>query len=1171
MADKISNNIPWLEGLYDWYDDSAFNQWGRSMVDAATPYMQRPLTEQVQGAVRGGAQIANTAANTTLSGLAALGIAPKVGLDRATEMLKQRTDSTRTDFNPIIPAYNQPTGAAAEFMNSVGAASAPVAAAGPALGNLAFEATGSPLFATAAHTSPDAALMALGLRNPGTKGPRQYSVDELFPPERPRIPEQPKGPYGSYGTPKDLGAMRPQESGAVRIIGRNPDGTEIYERVENTVDPVRTLYASPAITVEGTKFGSPKTTKTADAVMESPIGEGLKRINRNAAPGDAWIKEFEKAGVTPAELRMSGIVDAVRGRDNVTREDIVNAYNDKQASVELWATGETVKPMEAGNETELRDIQSKISSEYNNVMEEISLFSNALPPEQSGAGRLQGARLYDKVVAATMNDSFTDDTRELFRTSYTAIPEDAFDSIVEKAQRSGEYRKKEAELEKVRSSAINHPAGRKRFAHSNQYLTGGELWQNRLSVQVPKKDYPGYNTRDLQNPDRIASQGGYHYTELETPESAHLLHMRTSGAPVMDVPTLFKDGEEYRPTATLINEYQSDPGQEYKPGRPNMFGGLRTTQGPDVAEKKAAAQAAYDAINAEMNDLENTLRDLRERGDGSVPRSWQHSLDNVSISTRTRLLADAGRLEGRLASPNEEGAANRRAVESLLNSGESIDYATPEEATAVRQYIEFMRPYDLKSGAYAEASDRRAAARTALAGLEQNYALHENMPLIQEKKERRNAMIMAAIDHAIRNGDEYAAVTSMRGQAESYYYSKVAPDEYTAKMWVGGGGEDSPAGNIYYNPQDGEFYNTAETDYNGRPRQLSQNAYNQLPADFRQELIDSAADYDEWRMEAIDELLPQLADDMERRYFSDERRYFDHSGQGHNYRSDAYDANYALWEEENPRPDREDFETVEEYDEAVSQWDTDADNYADEINDEMVITRDEDGEIVSSEQRREEAEMIAQNSIDNDHFDDDDLDQAHPEGPWYERASKSAKNYEPPAREAPEPMGPMPMEFDVPEELYGTDSMAQSMVKSGKHYRDDLTVETMQQALKGLGLNEEQIAEAFGSQELGVKGFSQSSARDTPFLPGRRMRMRTIKITPALLEAWDKETVGGLFGPGIISPRKAEKPQDAVSKPNPGKIIAAYKSGKLDQKTAASQLQSAGVPEERIGKMLGIQ
>lgn len=302
MVDKISNNLPWLEGLYNWYDDSAFNQWGRDLQkDVVNPLLlgaYRTATGDLTSGVneaKGIAQVAAGIPDALIMGAETAAMAPYAIKRGGLEGGVNAIDAIWRDGGPAGNLVEKLPGDSSAVMQGASTLFRPIAEAPKAAGEAIFEATGSPAAATAGETGTAALEMIFPTKNvrniivPGTgKRLNLYGADPALP--GPRPPINPMDPAGF-------------QKGAVRVL--DPDADTIRGMFEK---PARTL--SPIVSTN-TKGGPQGTLFPETPMMKSVIPEAISRLSQKYGekeiPAKTIADEFQRMGVKPEELDMFGL------------------------------------------------------------------------------------------------------------------------------------------------------------------------------------------------------------------------------------------------------------------------------------------------------------------------------------------------------------------------------------------------------------------------------------------------------------------------------------------------------------------------------------------------------------------------------------------------------------------------------------------------------------------------------------------------------------------------------------------------------------------------------------------------------------------------------------------------------------------------------------------------
>lgn len=1190
MADKNPSFAPWLDGLYDWYDSSAFNQWGRRMVDAAYPYMDRPLGEQVTGGLQALGQMGTQAANTAASGLGALATLPYAGVDKTVAALDARTNPENPNYNPLIPTYQAGSPAGQDAVNLMGAVAEPVAAAGPALGNLAFEATGSPGFATAAHVAPDAALMALGLRRP--KRAPQTTFDDLFPDPRALPGPEAPGPdlfsrEGVTGRPW----ARDQE-GAIRIVGRDAEGNEIYEKAAQRVNPIVDVFRAPKIDVEGNILPDQP---TPPGVAESPlftsaVPEAMKRTKLQEATPQEWLAELKKMGVDERELGLTGVkgaLDSAPADKPVSRKDVVDAYNAKDKNIQMWRVGNMVKdPWTDEMEQEYLQAEEASKAEEARVKQAVATAYGG-----EGTNALSGA------VATIRNGLDIDDARPDWATDpeWADITASAKE-LVAAREALDPYRLRKERL-------MKHVAGKntgrqgedayRPFEYANAWTSGGDTGNMNLSLtQFPRGENSVFRKGDKPWPDLHRD----HYAgTANKPDWMNAVHSRTTQKPVLSVPSYFDEqGQEWRPTTIHGDEpWQPDAFKRLRmPGEPGYnptdeYSGFAKEMTPAREAELASIKTDLKDVMSEISGLQNSRRSASD-----IYYNWPSSMDTL-LRLWARQLGDEDYED--LSPANNDTRARMLAA---LEAGQQPPNADqirswPDYEEDVRAFLDKMvngetEPDPNETSRLRDLNARKKELENRAKELADNKLIGEYMPFAPKKEglyERAMAGIMNQLAMAIENGDDYISLPSMRSHALSYYYTNVGPDAETLFRW----GPESVEREVYYDSKEERFYRDSG---GGNIEPISADT---IPRDIQQQAKSSATDYGEWLNDAEVKYLDWKVNDLtNNRNPSRARMYKTTDDLTHSNFDQAIEhqtqLNVRALRDAGQFPERYDFDEISEYRRAIAPHRARAERAAAEAVQQAdgyaIDDYRYDGRVFDTpEDAIEEAERYAQRQLDSTYDVVGLVQSADGVDRWEDIMSGTPRVRIPRSADIPPNDEPMLPIQDVPIEEYtgkpaggptNTGIRADDLRGNAKptyivgqmYYKDAIITKQIKAFLRNvLGLNENQIGDVFGDIEHAT-GKSSSSSHHAPWqLFGQpRMRSRAIKITPELIEAYNKRGPGGMFATPAIKPEKP-KPKKA-ERPNPGKIQKAYAAGKLTRDEAIAKLREAGVPDKAIKNMI---
>lgn len=1154
------SRFPWLDGIVDDGLDWAGEVAELNNRNIAWANDDVSLGQQIYGAGEAAVQMGSEFAQGAGAGMAGLGVlgAELVRGNSVDEAVNQAADTVRRSMEDPLFAFQVDTPEGKRVMQTLEKLEQPIVAGSEMLAGKAADA-GHPGLATAIHTGGQAAgemLLGKGLGMGGNAAMRlgDRAIDEIM-----------------TGSPSS-GSPQAQE-GAIKIFDE-PGPKETYDMSSmESIEPRQKLYESPQIDESEASSAFVPNQPRPDRGDEpgtflASVPEAMRNTNRKTGSKEDWLKDFSRLGVTEAELRFNGVIDALNKGGDIPRGQVIDAYNSNSAQMESWITGgptESPVPKEVRQASDdarvaLRDANTEldelkrnrwmVDGAEGNIPGMENLFHSMVAKRQ-GTSSDQFRNLHEQVKDIAGRSGIPLATIEAAASRMAPVAERYSKAVTGKEDADEAYRAGEHKY-----FGQDMPYG----TTNGGYTPGNAIYERMMALQVGKAALPGQD---------VAGQTEGHSIRgaLDDPDWTHAGRIRMQGAPVFSDPVTTKDGDQYRNVASLVFEGQFDSPQKLDLDKPdNQYGGLRQETTPAMLED----------MNVRKDQIIESFRKLKEeepRGRGKwggknavqVYHDWPDSIDNVLEALAMEVSPENARIYSPVSTSPEQREIRNKMVQSLRNpdseARKKLDALADERGDPrsdvldkVVFHLETIDDYHANSFNFGPYDRKVSKLKNEYNEIESGanptakYLMHENMPftnLSTGRRERVNAIMGASMEEALAQGNEYMAIIPQRMHGEVYakaygsaaYGSEytIEPDAESMKRFHSGAG----GGRVWYDEDRGDYYTRDE---NG---DMEVADVDNIPEDIRDEIDRNSPSREDWEGEARDAYEEQEGDRYFRENYTHDEGWTDADGDRHSDSVDAYDANKDIYDRDNGAPDESDFETEAEYEEAIEEYQADRQEWADENRYEFESWfRDNDYTEFETE---DEARMDSSEDMWNtfyehsgdyelgealgEHWDDrlegagQDVHLGEPVEGWDDPLTSPIRDPERSEWNAPpEPVEPTRSQYDRSEDGQGQYENSLEVYKremrrhkenyvvktrgAADYYRDDTTVTNQKRFLRNLGLTPDEIREAMTDIDVGVGWGDRTSS-----LGPRKIKVRAIKLTDAVKQAWENRSrEGGLFG-----------------------------------------------------------
>lgn len=1137
------SRFPWLDGVTDWGSDVATEYLGNSPL--LNPDVG--IGDQLYGLGEAGLMIGSNMTNVAGAGLAGLGV---MGAEFARGNTLQ--DAVREASQTIQDAMDDPlwvfeaeTPVGKRYTQMAETLEAPLEAAGQMAGDFTLNATGSPALATAAMLGPEALAEVLFTRGAGAgiqAGARGAGQAANLLANNIGQGPRPGGPGAQEGSLKIH--MTDPDTGMEKYVPRSDDPDTPLSVAEELV------MEKPAVRTREADLQQ-ETGRNGGAMFGSGIPESMRMIQRNTGKPAQWYKELARKGIARDEVDMF-IPDLARVPEDtmLSRDDIFDLYEaaprefigvrragrdsvgDTKADVLRRESDELMKRAEENDDLisqthtdSMDDIKNRFKETRDNT--DLDADQERVMYDQIEESRQIVNNIIEQVRRRT--ETKNDDTYTFHDPSdpENLIIGQTFEQLMEKSTgRLAHLGWNDAQLNKLigyakekRRNAKEALEVRSKYRLASETGGGTQSYPARSDMTTGYK-YPGaidsqtwlfnQSIRDDQPQGAMQHFAGPTIEgsmAIEGGRVGNLGHVRTERRPVFaetyidpmtgetkwrDLPPEERGGDLFRPAAQHLHEGQSDTHQQASThGYHRQLTPMEEQQVLVKQDELKEATARRDQAAQDFDALEekwgSTMPEMSVRELERMGSEWANEFNNLRSEIQRR--------DNIPSYGTDKQLATLRTAEELL--------ARPDLPADVREKVERIRAHaDDVIRINNEHKDATSARGKILAEIDElRKPLESQLPelSLKQNSERFRFYTRNLIDEAVRNGDEYVTITSMRGQGEAYSYGGLGPEEGVGRGGSGGRGE------IYYDASADQYYTVDgdEIDVDDLPDSVMQEAY------------DNAPDYDRFVEEAEEAWIDNRESELVNNGDVWEDEFWEVDGERFDSESEAETYLDEQWEEDNPPPDEDDFwdddldeSDYEGYTRAYNQWEANREREVDydQIEHMNMIRHDENEWDGDSYDVYDVAREVASEEV-RYNASTEDMEDALGET-WSERLRENAVEW-PQGSDRPEGAIQLPDPdvdilnpnwTDKRSMMWGGSDGGNTERMAHANYRPDLVDKNLRRTLRDMGLSNDEILEALVRVNIDVSGQPG---------PGRQQNVKAIKMTDAVKRATQNK--GGLF------------------------------------------------------------